>query len=288
MPRLFVLVITVASSSLLWWKMGALAEARFRLGELRARARQVEDAREQARRLEAAQKQKMARNVAEAARELERVQIEIEQCRAETGLKEGNIAELNRRLEEGSEADQSINAYLTERGKACASTLRKLNAKPTVLVPQDTTEIEQFRELLRAKNLERKFEALNDIASIFGVLSLFEKSAVRLSYFYNGWLMEALGDDFPKDESVRLALERRFGESIAIGVGVIFRSAGEQGGDALRKAVFDEIDESVLKVLAEGKPDYNERIHPRIQALAFQDPMIGGIYKPLHQFFYRD
>jgi hypothetical protein len=138
------------------------------------------------------------------------------------------------------------------------------------------------------KNLERKFEALNDMALILGRLSLYEKSAGRLSHFYNGWLMETLGDEFPKDERVRLALERRLGESIQIGVGVILKPVGEEGGDALRTAVFDKIDDSILNVLADANPDYKERIRLKVMSLNFQDPMIENVYKPLCRAFSRE
>lgn len=288
MTNLGVLAITLAANILFLFKFAALLEAESRLGGLRAEALRIERVHGQARLRQVAQKEELGRRMAEAELEIHRAELAIEEYRSRTATTEANIEALTRQIDEASSLDQSLNAYLTEHGKACAALLRSLNAKQTVAVPQDHMEIGQFRELLRVKNLERKFEALNDMALILGRLSLYEKSAGRLSHFYNGWLMETLGDEFPKDERVRLALERRFGESIQIGVGVILKPVGERDSDALRTAVFDEIDESVLNILADANPDYKERLRLKVMSLNFQDPMIENVYKPLCRAFSRE
>jgi hypothetical protein len=288
MTNLGVLAITLSANILFLFKFGALLEAESRLGGLRAEALRIERVHGQARLRQVAQKEELGRRMAEAEVEIHRAELAIEEYRSRTATTEANIEALTRQIDEASSLDQSLNAYLTEHGKACAVLLRSLNAKQTVAVPQDHMEIGQFRELLRVKNLERKFEALNDMALILGRLSLYEKSAGRLSHFYNGWLMETLGDEFPKDERVRLALERRFGESIQIGVGVILKPVGERDSDALRTAVFDEIDESILNVLADANPDYKERLRLKVMSLNFQDPMIENVYKPLCRAFSRE
>lgn len=288
MTNLGVLVITLSANILFLFKLGALLEAESRLGGLRAEALRIERVHGQARLRQVAQKEELGRRMAEAEVEMHRAELAIEEYRLRTATTEASIEALTRQIDEASSLDQSLNAYLTEHGKACAALLRSLNAKQTVAVPQDHMEIGQFRELLRVKNLERKFEALNDMALILGRLSLYEKSAGRLSHFYNGWLMETLGDEFPKDERVRLALERRFGESIQIGVGVILKPVGERDSDALRTAVFDEIDESILNILADANPDYKERLRLKVMSLNFQDPMIENVYKPLCRAFSRE
>ncbi len=288
MTNLGVLAITLSANILFLFKFGALLEAESRLGGLRAEALRIERVHGQARLRQVAQKEELGRRMAEAEVEIHRAELAIEEYRSRTATTEANIEALTRQIDEASSLDQSLNAYLTEHGKACAVLLRSLNAKQTVAVPQEHMEIGQFRELLRVKNLERKFEALNDMALILGRLSLYEKSAGRLSHFYNGWLMETLGDEFPKDERVRLALERRFGESIQIGVGVILKPVGERDSDALRTAVFDEIDESILNVLADANPDYKERLRLKVMSLNFQDPMIENVYKPLCRAFSRE
>ena len=288
MTNLGVLAITLSANILFLFKFGALLEAESRLGGLRAEALRIERVHGQARLRQVAQKEELGRRMAEAEVEMHRAELAIEEYRLRTATTEANIEALTRQIDEASSLDQSLNAYLTEHGKACAALLRSLNAKQTVAVPQDHMEIGQFRELLRVKNLERKFEALNDMALILGRLSLYEKSAGRLSHFYNGWLMETLGDEFPNDERVRLALERRFGESIQIGVGVILKPVGERDSDALRTAVFDEIDESILNVLADANPDYKERLRLKVMSLNFQDPMIENVYKPLCRAFSRE
>lgn len=288
MTNLGVLAITLSANILFLFKLGALLEAESRLGGLRAEALRIERVHGQARLRQVAQKEELGRRMAEAEVEMHRAELAIEEYRLRTATTEASIEALTRQIDEASSLDQSLNAYLTEHGKACAALLRSLNAKQTVAVPQDHMEIGQFRELLRVKNLERKFEALNDMALILGRLSLYEKSAGRLSHFYNGWLMETLGDEFPKDERVRLALERRFGESIQIGVGVILKPVGERDSDALRTAVFDEIDESILNILADANPDYKERLRLKVMSLNFQDPMIENVYKPLCRAFSRE
>lgn len=288
MTNLGVLAIALSANVLFAFKFAALLEAESRLGGLRAEALQIERVHGQARLLQVAQREELARRMAEAEVEMHRAELAIEEYRLRTASTEASSEALKRQIVEASALDQSLNAYLTEHGKACAALLRSLNAKQTVAVPQDHIELGQFRELLRVKNLERKFEALNDMALILGRLSLYEKSAGRLSHFYNGWLMETLGDEFPKDERVRLALERRFGESIQIGVGVILKPVGERDSDALRTAVFDEIDESILNVLADANPDYKERLRLKVMSLNFQDPMIENVYKPLCRAFSRE
>lgn len=288
MTRLLFLLITLLANVLVLVKFRALVEARSRLGGLRLEALRIERFHEQARLKQVARSQEAARRMAEATGEIQRLGLAIEEYRSRTAAIDASIAALSGQIDESSSRDRSINAYLMEHGKACAVLLRGLNAKQMVAVPRDNTGIEAFRELLRAKNLERKFEALNDMASMLGGLSLHEKSAVRLSHFYNGWLTEALGDEFPKDDRVRLALERRFAESIQIGVGLILKPAGQGGDDALRKAVFDEIDGSVLDILAEGRPGYHERIQPKVMSIACNDPMIANVYQPLYRVFARE
>jgi hypothetical protein len=269
-------------------KFRTLVEARSRLGGLRLEALRIESVHEQSRLRQLAQREEVARRMAKDEVEIQRAALAIEEYRLRTATMEASMVALTRQIDEASSLDQSLNAYLTEHGKACAALLRNVNAKQMVAVPQEHMEIGQFRELLRVKNLERKFEALNDMALILGRLSLYEKSAGRLSHFYNGWLMETLGDEFPKDERVRLALERRLGESIQIGVGVILKPVGEKDSDALRTAVFDEIDASVLNVLADANPEYKERIRLKVMSLNFQDPMIENVYKPLCRAFSRE
>jgi hypothetical protein len=288
MTRSVTLVITLAANFLLLYKFGSLIESGARLDGLRAETLRVERVYEDTRLQKLAQSGDAARKMAEAEVEIHRAELAIEEYRLRTTTAEASIEALTKQIDEASSLDQSLNAYLKEHGKACAALLRSLNAKQTVAVPQDHTEIGQFRELLRVKNLERKFEALNDMALILGTLSLYEKSAGRLSHFYNGWLMETLGDEFPKDERVRLALERRFGESIQIGIGVISKPVGERDSDVLRTAVFDEIDGSILNVLAEANPDCKERIRLKVKRLNFQDPMIENVYKPLCRAFSRE
>ncbi len=288
MTRSVILAVALAANFLFLFKFGVLIKTGAQLGGLKAKALRIERVHEEARLRHLAQKEDVARRMAQAEVEIQRAALAIDEYRLRTATMEASIAALTRQIDEASSLDQSLNAYLTEHGKACAALLRNLNAKQMVAVPQEHMEIGQFRELLRVKNLERKFEALNDMALILGRLSLYEKSAGRLSHFYNGWLMETLGDEFPKDERVRLALERRFGESIQIGVGVILKPVGEEGGDALRTAVFDEIDDSILNVLADANPDYKERIRLKVMSLNFQDPMIENVYKPLCRAFSRE
>ena len=288
MTRSVILAVALAANFLFLFKFGVLIKTGAQLGGLKAKALRIERVHEEARLRHLAQKEDVARRMAQAEVEIQRAALAIEEYRLRTATMEASIAALTRQIDEASSLDQSLNAYLTEHGKACAALLRNLNAKQMVAVPQEHMEIGQFRELLRVKNLERKFEALNDMALILGRLSLYEKSAGRLSHFYNGWLMETLGDEFPKDERVRLALERRLGESIQIGVGVILKPVGEEGSDALRTAVFDEIDDSILNVLADANPDYKERIRLKVMSLNFQDPMIENVYKPLCRAFSRE
>ena len=288
MTRPVILAVALAANFLFLFEFGVLIKAGAQLGGLKAEALRIERVHEEARLRHLAQKEDVARRMAQAEVEIQRAALAIEDYRLRTATMEASIAALTRQIDEASSLDQSLNAYLTEHGKACAALLRNLNAKQMVAVPQEHMEIGQFRELLRVKNLERKFEALNDMALILGRLSLYEKSAGRLSHFYNGWLMETLGDQFPKDERVRLALERRFGESIQIGVGVILKPVGEEGSDAHRTAVFDKIDDSILNVLADANPDYKERIRLKVMSLNFQDPMIENVYKPLCRAFSRE
>jgi hypothetical protein len=290
MPLRIAIAIFLLSNGLLVWQFRSWVRAGSQLAHLKAEAARLSAEQSEAERLEAIEEEKLAANLAAAEDAASQSRLNIAKAAQEQGRLQATIADLSARIASLHQAADAVNGRLSELGGICAARLRLLNAAPAVVSPQDAKgeDLERLREILRAKNLERRFEGLSELAGILSQIQKFEALPVRLSHFYNGWLMELLGEDFPKHEKIRLALERRIGECIEIGVPLIARVDHRKEAGVLRNAVLDEIDESIFEALSCGDAGVKDRISAKIRAAAFDDPLMAGVYQPLQRLFHHE
>ena len=287
MPLRIAIVIFLLCDGLLVWQLRSWVRDGSRLEQLRAGAARLKAEQNEAQRLVALEREKLAASVAAAGHACEQSRLAARKWDKEQGRLQANMSDLSARIAVLTQSADEVNARLSELGGMCAARLRLLNAAPTVISPEDAKgeELERVREILRAKNLERRFEGLSELDGILGQVQKFEALPVRLSHFYNGWLMEALGEDFPKHQKIRLALERRLAECVEIGVPLISNLDAGKESQVLRNAVLDEIDESIFETLSGIDADRKERIGSKIRSTSFDDPLTVGVYKPLQRLF---
>lgn len=287
MPPRIAIAIFILCNGFLVWQFRSSVKDGSSLARLSAQAARLTGERHEAQRLEGLERERLAASVAAAANAAEQSSLAARKWAEERERLQASISDLNARIAALTQSVDEVNMRLSGLGGMCAARLRVLNAAPTVISPQDAKgeDLERFREMLRAKNLERRFEGLNELAGIFEQVQKFESLPVRLSHFYNGWLMEALGEDFPKHQKIRLALERSLAECVELGVPLIANSDAGTDAQSLRNAVLDEIDESIFEVLSAGDTDCKERVGSKIRSTAFDDPLVAGVYRPLQRFF---
>ena len=287
MPPRIATAIFILCNGLLVWQFRVSVKDGSRLAHLRVEAAHLAGERHEAQRLKALERDKLAASVAAAANAAEQTSLAARKWDEERERLQAGISDLNARTAALTQSADAVNRRLSELGGICAARLRLLNAAPTVVSPQDARgeDLELFRKMLRAKNFERRFEGLSELAGIFQQVQKFEALPVRLSHFYNGWLKEVLGEDFPQHQKIRLALERRLAECVEIGVPLIANFDTGNEAQSLRNAVLDEIDESVFEALSAGDTDWKERVGSKIRSTAFEDPLVASVYRPLQRLF---